>query len=265
MTSLFHINCGTLKVPSFPTVVCHCIGIQERDRVVLIDAGIGLHDVHDPVGIYGQALIDAAGFQFNEHDTAVRRLAARGIAPEQVTDVVLTHGDPDHAGGLADFPQALVHIAQEELLEIGSQNPRYLPKQFEHGPRWRTYDSRDNARDWFGLPARRIDLQLNTDVLLVPLFGHTKGHCGIAIRQDTGWLLHVGDAYYVRGELTDINHPVNAIAASRAESDAQRVASVNLLRRLVAAHSREMTMHSYHDITELPAECVDWDEPVVRN
>jgi hypothetical protein len=29
---------------------------------------------------------------------------------------------------------------------------------------------------------------------LVPLFGHTRGHCGVAIRNGSGWLFHVGDA-----------------------------------------------------------------------
>lgn len=261
MTRLFHINCGTLKVPSFPTVVCHCIALQEQDRVVLIDSGIGMHDVRDPVGIYGQALIDAAGFQFNEHDTAVRRLDARGIAPSQVTDIVLTHGDPDHAGGLADFPHANIHISAEELRAIGSGNPRYLPKQFEHRPRWRAYGDRAGECEWFGMPARRVDVQLNTQVLLVPLFGHTEGHCGVAVKRGATWLLHVGDAYYVRGELTDPDHPVNSIAAARADDDSQRRASVASLRRIATQHGDTVTMCGYHDISELPEACIDWDEP----
>jgi glyoxylase-like metal-dependent hydrolase (beta-lactamase superfamily II) len=29
---------------------------------------------------------------------------------------------------------------------------------------------------------------------LVPLFGHTRGHCGVAVRTASGWLFHVGDA-----------------------------------------------------------------------
>ncbi len=29
---------------------------------------------------------------------------------------------------------------------------------------------------------------------LVPLFGHTRGHCGVAVRTEQGWLFHAGDA-----------------------------------------------------------------------
>jgi glyoxylase-like metal-dependent hydrolase (beta-lactamase superfamily II) len=40
------------------------------------------------------------------------------------------------------------------------------------------------------------------DVLaLVPLFGHTRGHSGVAVRKGDRWLLHAGDAYFHRREL----------------------------------------------------------------
>jgi hypothetical protein len=29
---------------------------------------------------------------------------------------------------------------------------------------------------------------------LVPLFAHTRGHCGVAVQTEAGWLFHVGDA-----------------------------------------------------------------------
>ena len=42
---------------------------------------------------------------------------------------------------------------------------------------------------------------LSDDVLLVPLRGHTRGHCGVAVRRPSGgWFLHAGDAYFSHGE-----------------------------------------------------------------
>jgi len=35
------------------------------------------------------------------------------------------------------------------------------------------------------------------DVLLIPLPGHSRGHCGVAVKTGEGWLLHCGDAYLV--------------------------------------------------------------------
>ena len=95
MTTIHHINCGTWVVPSYPTVVCHCLLLQDGPRLAIVDTGIGLQDVRHPVERLGQPLIDMAGFQFNESDTAVRRIETAGFSPGEVRDVVLTHSDPD--------------------------------------------------------------------------------------------------------------------------------------------------------------------------
>ena len=245
------MNCGTLVVPAYPTVVCHCLLLQDGEGLALIDTGIGLQDVRSPVERLGQSLIDLAGFQFHESDTAVRRIEAAGLSPEDVRHVVLTHGDPDHAGGLADFPNAQVHISEEELAHVSSGHWRYVPSQFNHGPSWKAY-GRTN-RQWFGLEARPVEVWLSSEVLLIPLFGHTLGHCGVAVRQEDRWLLHVGDAYYLRAELTMDDHPVSQIAAQRADDDAQRRASLEHLRRLMRDHADEVDVIGYHDLTELPA------------
>ncbi len=254
MTTIHHINCGTLLVPNFPTVVCHCLLLEDETGLALIDSGIGLLDVQDPVGRLGQQLIDLAGFQFNEYDTAVRRIEDLGFSADDARHIVMTHCDPDHAGGLADFPNAQIHVAREELTHALSGHWRYIPRQFQHNPRWQTYEPVE--RRWFGLEARPVSLGFSSEVLLIPLFGHTLGHCGVAVQQVEGWLLHVGDAYYLRAELTDENHPVSALAAQRADNDQWRRSNLNELRRLMADHGDEIQMIGYHDINELPEFCL---------
>lgn len=252
MTIIHHINCGTLLVPSYPTVVCHCLLLQDGDRLALVDAGIGLHDVQNPIERLGQPLIDMAGFQFNESDTAVRRIEAAGLSPGDVGHIVLTHGDPDHVGGLADFPNTQVHVSEEEQAHIAGGHWRYVPMQFAHGPSWKTYGR--SARKWFGLEARPVEIGFSSEVLLIPLFGHTLGHCGVAVQRENKWLLHVGDAYYLRVELTTDDHPVSLLAAQRADDDTQRRSSLEQLRRLVQDHRDEVDVIGYHDLSELPAQ-----------
>lgn len=252
---IHHINAGTLRVEGYPTVVCHCLLLEMEKGLILVDSGIGLADVGNPEQRLGQPLIEAAGFQFNEQDTAVRRMEALGFSTDDVRHIVLTHCDPDHTGGLADFAHAQVHVAEEELAQVQSGHWRYVQSHFEHGPNWQTYGPTE--LEWFGLQARPVHLGTHEDVFLIPLFGHTVGHCGVAIRQESGWFLHVGDAYYLRAELTEHDHPVSALAAQRAENDHDRRASLLELRRLHSSHSQELTLTGYHDIGELPADIVN--------
>ncbi|MBA4192386.1 MAG: MBL fold hydrolase [Planctomycetaceae bacterium] len=248
MTRIHHLNCGTLQSPPNPKASCHCLLLEDDSGLALIDTGIGLLDVRHPLDRIGQALIDAAGFQFNEDETAFRQVQRLGLDPSSVRHVVLTHGDPDHTGGLADFPSAQVHVSTEEHPRISQGHWRYLPAHFEHGVNWKTHPK--GSDEWFGLEARRVDLGFSSEVFLVPLFGHTLGHCGVAIRQGERWMLHVGDAYYLRVELERDDHPVSLLTAQRADDNARRLESLEQLRRLVRDHAGQVDLFGYHDFGE---------------
>ena len=206
--------------PPNPPAACHCLLIERDGRLALVDTGIGLEDIAHPLQRIGQSAIDAAGFQFHEQVTAIRQIERLGFRAQHVTDILITHGDPDHVGGLADFPAAAVHVSEEEHLRLGSGHWRYSPPQFAHTPRWVVHPP-STAR-WFGLESRTVDVFDGVDIQFIPLFGHTQGHCGVAVRDAGKWLLHVGDAYYLRVELSTDNHPVSALAAQRADDDGLR-------------------------------------------
>jgi len=50
----------------------------------------------------------------------------------------------------------------------------------------------DMCEQWFDFPAIRLPFE--PALWLVPLFGHTRGHCGVVIEAEAGRLFHVGDA-----------------------------------------------------------------------
>ncbi|MDA7979143.1 MAG: MBL fold metallo-hydrolase [Pirellulales bacterium] len=244
-----HANFGWLHKPPLPPACCHCLIVQAGHRVVLVDTGIGTHDIAQPDRRIGREAIAAAGFIFIDSVTAKSCLEQAGFGVSAVTDIVLTHCDPDHVGGLSDFPEATVHVSSEERANLDSDNSRYSPAQFTHGPHWRLYETDDS--EFFGLRSRRVKTSIDTDIRMVPLFGHTLGHCGVAIKSQDRWTFHVGDAYYLRAELTDDKHPIAQLAMMRADDDRLRRESLDSLRRL--SKQPNVDLCGYHDTSELPA------------
>ncbi len=247
MTEIYHLNCVKIVSPINDNVCGHCLLLKENDKLILVDTGIGFLDVLNPIERIGQQLIDIVGYSFDEKQTAVRQIEKLGLDPEKVTDCIISHLDNDHIGGLADFPKATVHLSAEELDNFNSDNPRYLKLPLAHNPTIKTYAKSD--LEWFGFEARKIFVDIETEIFLIPLFGHTLGHCGVALKAEDKWLFYVGDAYYMKIELIDEQHPVNDLAKFRADDNDLRIATVDKIRKLLKEHP-EIEIFGYHDIEE---------------
>jgi len=178
-----------------------CLLVRLGDRHLLVDTGIGLADIADPRRRLGAAWVFATRPRLDPARTAVRQVQARGLDVSDVTDVVLTHMDLDHAGGIGDFPLARVHVSAVEL-EVANASPaRRGPQGSRYSPaQWRDSDLRPHAADgttWQGIAGCSTLPGFDGRVVLVPLPGHSAGHCGVAIRTGTeAWILHVGDAVF---------------------------------------------------------------------
>jgi glyoxylase-like metal-dependent hydrolase (beta-lactamase superfamily II) len=207
-----HLNCGTMTpiggrlVDGRPglfrhaTLVCHCLLLETDTGLALIETGMGTPAVADPQRWLGRRFLTLSKPVSRAEETAVAQIRALGFDPADVRDIVLTHLDLDHAGGLVDFPQARVHLYAAELAAYHAGNPRYRHVQFAHGPQWTPYE--DAGDNWFGFSAVR-ELDGLPDVALIPLHGHTVGHAGIAVHTATGWLLNAGDAYFFHSEIDE--------------------------------------------------------------
>jgi glyoxylase-like metal-dependent hydrolase (beta-lactamase superfamily II) len=178
----------------------------------------------------------------------------RGIRPEQVTDIILTHMDNDHAGGLHDFPNATVHVSSEELENFDSTRPRgpYKPYQVSHHTKFKTYEP--TGERWFDLEVRSLQLPTDLEAKLVPLSGHTLGHCGVAYREDGRWSLHAGDAYFDSKINFEEHAPGLPIEIAFQTSANDRQASLRKLQTLRAMHGDEVKLFCTHDQQEF----VDW-------
>jgi glyoxylase-like metal-dependent hydrolase (beta-lactamase superfamily II) len=188
-------------------LACHCLLLETNAGLVLIDTGLGSHDVQKPRARLSWFFLSLLSPDFRMEMTAVKQVERLGFSAGDVRHIVLTHLDFDHAGGLDDFPAATIHLLEPERVNAAAQRTwldrqRFRPQQWSSQPRWATYGP-DRADHWFGFEGAISLPGLADDVVLVPLLGHTLGHAGVAVNRGDRWLLQAGDAYFYHREMDD--------------------------------------------------------------
>lgn len=265
-----HLNCisacalggALIDGRSFASVrarlVSHCLLVEAGGKLVLIDTGYGLRDVADPKSRLSKFFLALMHPDLRESMTAIRQIERLGFDPSDVTNIVLTHLDFDHAGGLDDFPRARVHMLERERTAAEQRvtrldRMRYRPQQWSTRANWQVYTSGE-GEPWFGFDCVRDIVGLDAEILLVPLIGHTFGHAGVAVKADRRWLLLAGDAYFYRNEL-DWSRPRCTpgllLYQTMMEKD-RKVRRWNQQRLRELRHDRrdEATIFSSHDPVE---------------
>jgi glyoxylase-like metal-dependent hydrolase (beta-lactamase superfamily II) len=237
-------------------MVCHCLLVEARRSLVLIDTGFGADDMRHPYSRLGFAFTAGFRVQADTARTAVERIKGLGLDPADVSDIVCTHLDLDHAGGLPDFPEAQVHVFGAE--RDAAVNPslrdrlRYPAAHVAHGPRWVLHAV--DGDTWLGFDAVRLLPGIDAEIVLIPLPGHSRGHTGVAVRDSDGWLLHCGDAYFHHGEIADPPEcPVGLrlFQAAMAADNGARHANQERLRELARRHAGDVTVFCGHSKVEL--------------
>jgi glyoxylase-like metal-dependent hydrolase (beta-lactamase superfamily II) len=241
--------------PRFPRmqVIVYCLLVETNEGLLLVDTGFGTRDCTHPAGLM-RLFAAYVGAPLDIEETAVRQVQRLGYDAGDVKHIVLTHLHLDHAGGLADFPAAQVHILRIEyegaMIPKGLVERFYLPAHWAHGPHWVLHEGCD--RQWFGFDAMRLLPGLTPEILLVPLPGHTHGHCGVAIATESGWLFHCGDAaspFHRETDphgLADATHPLNMLPVRFVRWIIGP--QVPRLRQLLQEHGDTVELISSHDI-----------------
>ncbi|MGY1942958.1 MBL fold metallo-hydrolase [Nocardia asiatica] len=236
---------------------CHCLLIEHSAGLALVDTGYGEQAVVRPEVWVGRQLIRQSDPVLDQ--PIARQIEALGFSRADVRDIVVTHLDLDHSGGLADFPQATVHVYRAELDMVekpfGRQEKfRYRSVHFEHGPKWSVYDESDSrAERWYGFRAVRALRGLSPEILMVPLTGHSRGHVGVAVDTGDGWLLHAGDAYTHHGQMREKPSTPLGVRAFQRYVDTHRQSRIEnqqRLRELVRDNGDKVTVFSAHCATE---------------
>lgn len=162
----------------------HCLLIRGKDFLALVDTGVGDKGDESFADVYG----------LEESGVLRRALAAKGVAPEDVSHVINTHLHFDHCGGntrleggeaVPAFPKARYVVQRgewEEACDPGARSrasylkPDFLPLE----------------------AAGRLDLvegevEILPGVRLIPTPGHTRHHQSLLIDSDRGPVFHSGD------------------------------------------------------------------------
>lgn len=238
-------------------MVCHCLLIETPRGLILVDTGIGTLDIASPKKHLTSGFVWGLRPKLSLEETAQAQVAALGYSPNEVRHIVVTHLDVDHAGGIPDFPLATVHVyAQEHEAAMARRTMReqlrYRPHQYQNHTSWDLVEP--HGETWFGFECVQIIPDTDAEILLVPLTGHTRGHCAVAVRTQNDWLLHAGDAYFHHHEVHGATYQCppflrffqNQVAMDKRSMQNNRAR----LRELAASHDRSVRIFSAHDPTE---------------
>lgn len=149
------------------------------------------------------ALLDVGAFGVRRE--LREQLAAYGVQPEAVTDVILTHAHYDHAVNFVLFPNATVWIGDEELNWAAAQPPGFnpLPELY--------------VRELVSLPRlRRLKPgdQPLPGLTAMDAAGHTPGHLYFVLDAYPVPVIFTGDSAKNRAELL-------SMAADQSEDHSQ--------------------------------------------
>ena len=161
----------------------------------LVDTGLHASVAADPAPNLGKAAKLLYSIDMRADDAAPARVRARGVDPDAIGLVVMTHLHYDHASGATQFPGAtfLVERREWDAASNGGFRQGYHRPHLDPSLRWRAIDVEPEA-DLFG----------DGSVRLLHTPGHTPGHLSLLLRLAGGErLLLTADASYAQRTLDE--------------------------------------------------------------
>lgn len=242
-----------LKMARFPALVARITHPQAG--VFLFDTGYGdaLSKAPDVVARAYRRLLP---YQLAAGEACCHQLAAAGIGRGDVRRIILSHLHPDHAGGLADFPDAGIVMAADALAGLRTSDWRQRAKLgliadlFPAGleARIQVIEACPPARQSLpGLPPG-MDVLGDGSLIAIPLPGHAPGHIGLLLTAHTGRrVLLAADAAWLSACIREKLEPMAPARAFIADYPAYR-------RTLHALH--DLSQHQ-PDLAIVPSHCGD--------
>jgi len=131
-----------------------------------------------------------------ENERLVVQLAARGLRPQDIDGVIISHFHADHIGALRDFPRAALVASHAGYAHVqGLSRFRALSQGFL--PALLPTDFKDRGRFLEGMPrvalppelqpfGQGFDILGDRSLVAVPLHGHAHEQFGLFLRREDG-------------------------------------------------------------------------------
>ena len=152
--------------------------LRNAERTILVDTG------------FDEAAADARGRQLIT--PVAMGLAAIGVEPDAIEDIVITHMHYDHAGNHALFPRARYHLQDAEMAYCTG-------RCMCHAPLRHAYSGADVAEMVGKVFTGRVafhdgDDEIAPGVSVHLIGGHTMGLQAVRVWTRRGWLVLASDA-----------------------------------------------------------------------
>lgn len=127
-----------------------------------------------------------------------------GIDAATATDVILTHAHFDHVGTLEDYPKAMFHIQDEEMIHVTGRDMTHAPFRAAYHP--------DDIKPLIDLiyggrmTFHKGDVTLAPGLEFILVGGHARGQAILRVNTKRGPIVLASDAVHVYDE-TDFERP----------------------------------------------------------
>ncbi len=155
--------------------------LRQGDRVIVVDTG---YDEKEAIARGRPIRLDPR-----------EALTPFGLRPEDVNEIIVTHLHYDHAGGLALFPNAHIHL---QAAEMAFATGPCMCSPEAHAPFTGEHVCEAVRRLYAGkLTFHDHDTEIVDGVSVHRIGGHSKGMQAVRVRTQVGWMVLASDgAHY---------------------------------------------------------------------
>ena len=172
---------------------------------ILVDTGL-----HPSIATDGKENFGSLGNRIGRPSLAAgedapAQLRKRGLDPNEIPIVVMTHMHSDHTSAISEFPNSTFVVSEREweAAAVGSQPTLngYRRPHFDYAFDYRTIDFDRAGIDSYASFGRCFDLFDDGSIHLAFTPGHSAGHMSVVCRLTQDDFVIGGDAMYMRGQL----------------------------------------------------------------